>query len=214
LKDKSTQILNISQPASALESIKDFFNIKSQEPEAILNITKFGSFTANFKELPPPIPGEYVATLLGVVATAFVGSWLTPSLIEWRKTKKQGSKLDHYHNEVKNLYNDGKLDRNDIKKLNNLKNNITDVYAKGKINKEQYDKLASEISVSYREIFKKEIDSLKNVLENNKVKSLDKINNDISDAYAEEKINELHYNLLKEKISELDKKNKNDENRK
>jgi hypothetical protein len=53
-------------------------------------LRRFGSFTANFKALPPPIPGEYVATLLGVVATAFVGSWLTPSLIVWRKAKKTG----------------------------------------------------------------------------------------------------------------------------
>ena len=34
-----------------------------------------GSFTANFKALPPPIPPEYVATLFTVVATAFIGSW-------------------------------------------------------------------------------------------------------------------------------------------
>jgi hypothetical protein len=44
---------------SALNAIADFFNIKSDEPEAKLNITKFGSFTANFKELPPPLPTEY-----------------------------------------------------------------------------------------------------------------------------------------------------------
>ena len=102
------------------------------------------------------------------------------------------------------MYNDGKLDSNDIEKLNNLIHNITDEYTKGKINKEQYDKLEGEISVSYREIFNKEIDSLNNLSENNKVKLLDKINNDISDAYAKEKINELHYRLLKEKISKLE----------
>jgi hypothetical protein len=144
--------------------------------------------------------------LFGVVVTAFISSWLTPTIIGWRKTRKQGGKLDHYHNEVKNLYNDGKLDRHDIEKLNNLRTDITDEYTKSKINKEQYDKLLGEISISYREVFKKEIDSLNNISENNKGKSLKKINNDISDAYAEGKINELHYNLLKEMISEFENK--------
>ena len=81
-------------------------------------------FTANFKALPPPIPPEYVATLFTVVVTALVGSWLTPTIIGWRKARKEGSKLDHYHNEVKKLYNEGKLDMNDIQGLNNLRDNI------------------------------------------------------------------------------------------
>jgi hypothetical protein len=57
LENNSTQVLKVSP--SALNAIADFFNIKSDEPEAKLNITKFGSFTANFKELPPPLPTEY-----------------------------------------------------------------------------------------------------------------------------------------------------------
>lgn len=77
--------------------------MKPDKQEATLNITKFGSFTANFKALPPPIPTQYVATLITIVATAFIGSWLTPTVIEWRNRRKQVSKLDHCHNEAKNL---------------------------------------------------------------------------------------------------------------
>ena len=62
-----------------------------------------------------------MATLFGIVATAVVGSWLIPSFIGWISSKKQGSRLDHYHNEVKALYDDGKLDKNDFKNLNNLR---------------------------------------------------------------------------------------------
>lgn len=68
LGGNSTQTINISQSASPLESIADFLGIKPEEPEARLNITKFGTFTANFKELPPPLPPEYMATLFAVVA--------------------------------------------------------------------------------------------------------------------------------------------------
>ena len=101
--------------------------------------------------------------------------------------------------------NDGKLDSNDIEKLNNLKDNITDEYTKGKINKEQYDKLGNEISISYREIFTKEINYLNTISKNDKVEQLSRIKTDIEDAYAKGKINELHYTLLNERLANYEK---------
>ena len=68
-----------------MDSILDFLHINPDKQESKLNIGKFGNFTANFKALPPPIPPEYVATLFTVVATALIGSWLTPTLIDRRK---------------------------------------------------------------------------------------------------------------------------------
>ena len=209
LGGNSTRILKFTPPGTwdsvFGDSILDFFHMKPDKPEATLDITKFGSFTANFKALPPPIPPEYVAALFTVVVTAFVGTWLTPAVIGWRRAKKQVSKLDHYHNEVKNLYNDG-LNSNDIEKLDALKNKIADDYSKGKINKEQYDKLGEEISVYYRKIFTSEIDSMKNLSENEEVKQLSEIKSNIEDAHAEGKINELHYSLLKERLGKYEKK--------
>ena len=93
LDGNSTQLLQVSPPPSFLNSILDVFRLKPDKPEATLNITSFGSFTANFKELPPPIPGEYIATLFAVVISAFIGSWLTPTVIEWRKSKNQGKEM-------------------------------------------------------------------------------------------------------------------------
>jgi hypothetical protein len=66
------------------------FSSERKDTPATLTITKFGSFTANFEKLPPAIPPEYLATLFTVVVTALVGSWLTPTVIGWRKAKKQG----------------------------------------------------------------------------------------------------------------------------
>ena len=62
--------------------------MKQDKPEATLDITKFGIFTANFKEHSPPIPAEYVVTLFTVVVTAFVDSWLTPTVRGWRKARQ------------------------------------------------------------------------------------------------------------------------------
>ena len=115
LKNDATQLLNSSRRATIFEDIVDSFHNmvnylgidnflgvqKSVEPEAILKITKFGTFTANFRELPTPLPPEYWATLFGVVVTAFISSWLTPTLIGWRKAKKHQNKLNNYQNELK-----------------------------------------------------------------------------------------------------------------
>jgi YVTN family beta-propeller protein len=103
ITNNSTQVLKVSSPNSELESIKHFFSIKSEEPEAILNVTKFGTFIANFKELPPPLPPEYVATLFGVVVTAFISSWLTLTIIGWRKAKRHQHKLNDYENKLEDM---------------------------------------------------------------------------------------------------------------
>ena len=65
------------------------------------------------RRLPPPIPPEYIATLFTVIVTAFVGTWLTPTVIGWRKARNQGKKLEYYYNEINNLYGDSKLDEKD-----------------------------------------------------------------------------------------------------
>jgi YVTN family beta-propeller protein len=75
---------------NTLDWLMSAFSGKPLDTPATLNITRFGSFTATFEKLPPAIPPEILATLFAVVATAFIGSWLTPSFIGWRKAKKQG----------------------------------------------------------------------------------------------------------------------------
>jgi YVTN family beta-propeller protein len=188
----STQPLSVS-PTSFFDSILDVLHLRPDKPESKLNITKFGSFTANFKALPPPIPSEYIATLFTVVATAFVGSWLTPTLMGWKKAKKEGQRVQTHHLGIKSLYDDGKVDEKDIPRLDKLKDDIMDDYAKGKISEQHYNNLNNTISVLYEEIYKKKIDLLNG-------KDLDKIKDEINDSYAKGKISEQH-NLLNEKIN-------------
>jgi hypothetical protein len=49
LKNDSTQIINVSKSASTLESLKEFFNIKFEKPEAKLKVTKFGTLQQTSK---------------------------------------------------------------------------------------------------------------------------------------------------------------------
>jgi hypothetical protein len=72
-----------------LDWLKSAFSREPRNIPATLSVTKFGNFTANFEKLPPAIPPEYLATLFAVVASAFIGSWLTPSFIGWRKAKNR-----------------------------------------------------------------------------------------------------------------------------
>jgi hypothetical protein len=189
----------------------DFFDSKPKEPEAILNITKFGRFTANFKEIPPPVSSEYLVPLYGIIITTIVG-WSIPSIIGWTKSKRDVGKLNYYHKQITSLYGDGKLDEKDIGALDLLRSNIIDAYSKGKLNEKHYESLKNETSVLYDKIFRKRIDD--EILNNNNNPSnrktieekLNKIRKDIKYAYSEGKINEKHYDLLNKDISDVDGK--------
>ncbi len=130
----ATQLVNVSKPATALESILDIFNLKPDELEATLKVSTFGSYIASFKELPPPLPAEYWATLFGFVLTTGLGVWLIPSFVRWTRTRADTKKSNYYYQKIKLLYDDGNLDENDIKDLDKLKADIADVYSKGMIN--------------------------------------------------------------------------------
>jgi YVTN family beta-propeller protein len=226
LKNNATQLINSSHPASTIfKDIDDLFHntinyfgideilniTKPVEPESILNVNKFGTFTATFNKLPPPLPPEYVATLFGVVVTTLIGSWLTPTIIEWRKAKKHQIRLNDYQNKLKYLYMDNKFDKSDIYNLDVLRDKVISGYTRGDITKEQYDVLLNIISTRYNEIFQNEINVVKNINNNDeKIKLLEEIQSDLNDAYLKKKIDKEHYDLLKEMISELEN-NKNEQ---
>ncbi len=206
LNGNSTQLIQFSSSPSLLDSLSDIISMKREKPEATLSITKFGSFTANFKELPPPIPREYIATLFTVVFSAFVGSWLTPTVIEWRKSRRQGRKLGYYHNKINDLHGDDCLNLGDISELDKLRDTITDDYTRGRITKDQFEKLLEQIATKYREIFNNELHYLNKNLLSIKKEKLVNLKSIIEDSYAVGKINELQYNLLKEKLLGYEKK--------
>ena len=115
------------------------------------------------------------------------------------RKKRQERKLYSIHKKIDKLYDDGRLDSEDIKPLEDLLSETEDAYAKGKINNERYTNLKIEILVLYEEIFRKKIDSLSLSVTNRKA-VLDKTKEDISDAYSKGKITKLHYDLLNERF--------------
>ena len=135
LMNNSSQIINVSRPASNLESIRNFFNLQSSEPEAILNVTKFGTFTANFRELPPPVPSEYWIPLYGLIPGFFI-----PSIIKWLSGKRQRRNLREYLDKI------GKVDRPIIEK------EVLKSYSNGKISDFHYQMLKDKISQYYENI--------------------------------------------------------------
>jgi YVTN family beta-propeller protein len=209
LNSNITKTIKVSQSNNYF--LKPFFNLfglSSADPSAELNVTQFGNFTANFRELPPTIPSEYWIPLYGIIASTIVG-WSIPSIIGWTKLKSDVKKLNHYHKKIKSLYDDGNLDENDLRSLDDLKNKITDEYAKGKINELHYNNLKSEISLLYDKIFRKKLESRISTSDIKTTKEyLNEMKHRIEITYSEGKINELHYNILNKIVQEqLDEAN-------
>jgi YVTN family beta-propeller protein len=217
LGGNSTQPRSVSRPASSWESfvlaITDFFGDKPDEPESKLNITKFGTFTANFRDAPPPIPSEYWIPLWGIIASTIVG-WSIPSIIGWTKSKRDVGKLNSYHKQIARLNDDGRLDEKDIEALDQLRNDIGNAYSEGKLNEKHYETLRGEISTLYEEIFRKKISALDGKNNYSVVKRpiqeqmarIKGIKDEVEYAFSKGKINKKHYDLLTKAISNLDGK--------
>jgi YVTN family beta-propeller protein len=81
LRDNSTHLINQSADATSFRTISEWLHLNrfEPEPEARLNITKFGTFTATFKALPPSIPLEYqtvfASALLAIVTGLLVNRY-------------------------------------------------------------------------------------------------------------------------------------------
>jgi uncharacterized membrane protein len=206
LGHNSTETITMSEGHDIwLNSLLNSIGFKSKDNSGMLNITKYGNFTAIFKVIPPPIPPEYWIPLYGVIISSIVG-WSIPSIIGWINAKRQIRSVNQYHRKINSLYaDDNRLDENDIKNLDTLKTDIKNAYAKGKISDLQYNDLKNEISILYERIYNGKIDSLNGKVdrENSRIQ-LSKIKDDLTDAYAEGKITEQHYDLLKEKIPKYD----------
>ena len=187
---------------SYIENISKSLGIKLSKDEGTIDITKFGSFTANFSELPPSVPATYWASLFTIVATALIGSLLIPWAVQWLKSRKETSRLNSFHKQMVIIYADGKLDDDDTGQLNTIFKNISDSYTSGKINNEQYNSLKKEISIAFKEIYSRKIGLFK-VEGKNLNEELEKTESQISDAYSKGKLDELHYSSLKNEISIL-----------
>jgi len=212
LEDNSTQLLSFSTPTSPLNSYLEYVsrNKSSDKPEATLNVNRFGTFIANFREAPAPLPPEFWAQMYAVIATVITALFI-PSIVGWIRSKRDVKKLNYYHKKIDSLYADGKLDEKDMKELDDLRGRVMDAYSEGKVNEKHYETLKGEISTLYEEIFRKKIAALDGRNNYSDVRKpiqeqLAQTKNEIKYAFSKGKINEKHYDLLNEDISNLDGK--------
>jgi len=100
LNNNSSRTISTSTvDISSLNSLLNLFGIKQNDAGANLNTTQFGSFTANFKALPPALPPEYLLTLFGIMLGTFVPSvfrWLN-NLRQRKNLRKLVDKIDSEH---------------------------------------------------------------------------------------------------------------------
>ncbi len=167
-----------------------------------VDLKEYGTFTADFVKVNSPIPTEYWIPLYGIIVSTIVGMSI-PSIMGWIRSKADIRKLNHYHQRIKALYSDGKLDEKDISNLDELKRDITDAYSKGKINEKHYENLKTDVSILYDKIYRKSIESLKQATDGNLPEQVDKLKDEIENAHSEGKITELQFNLLNKKLQEI-----------
>jgi hypothetical protein len=186
-----------------IEPIQKTLQIYNNTAETSFCIAQYGKFTASFRELPAPFPTEYWIPLYGLIVSTIIGASI-PSIIGWAKTKGDVKKSNLHHTKIKSIYDEGKRDENDFESLNKLKDEISDSFTKGKISQIHYLILKDEISILYQEIFMKKIDFMDDDKEIDLSLKL-KLVREIKDAFSKGKLTELHYNLLMNKISEMEK---------
>ncbi len=183
--------------------IQKTWQIYNDTAETSFCINQYGTFTANFRELPAPLPIEYWIPIYGLIISTIIGASI-PSIILWARTKRDIKKSIIHLKKLKTIYEEGRRDEVDLESLNKLKDEISDSFSKGKISQFHYSNLKEEISILYHEIFMKKIDSLDGDKEANLSSKL-KLIREIKDAFSKGKITELHYNMLMNKVSETEK---------
>jgi YVTN family beta-propeller protein len=129
-----------------INSLKNALGFKTNDTSRIFTISKFGNFTANFNEIPPPIPTQYWIALYGIITSSIIG-WSIPSISGWIRSRRQSSNLRQYANTIDSLHK--KLNQSnseELQSLDKISSDITNTYAEGKMNETHYEILKNKIS--------------------------------------------------------------------
>jgi YVTN family beta-propeller protein len=204
--NNSTRIISTSQLRYSFFSplLEILGWVGANDTSATMNITAFGDFTANFKQLPPPIPSEYITIIFTVIIGSVGGSVLIPHFIKYNSKRKETKNVNGFHRQIAALDEDKRLNEKDTKLLDKVKKNISSAYSLGKFNKDYYDNLNNEISIVYKKIYSKQIELLICLTnKEDKIKFSNKIQTDIHNAFSDGKLNENHYTILKNQLAEI-----------
>src|SRR5215831_7905681 len=94
--------------------------ISAGDTSGNLIVNRYGTFTANYKPLPPAIPPGYLAPLYAIIVSQIVG-WSIPNVIGWARARTQRGNLKECLGQI------GKLDKRAIE------DKIIKYYADGKL---------------------------------------------------------------------------------
>ena len=102
---------------SPLNSFLGALGMKPNDTSAIFDVNRFGTFTANFKPVPPSIPPQYWSLIITVIVTTIIG-WSIPSIIGWiRARTKRKESIKEYDDIIESLSN--AIDRKSLDRINN-----------------------------------------------------------------------------------------------
>ncbi len=140
MEDNSSRIIQlVPNSNSFINSILDSFGIRPLPQESNLRITKFSSFTANFRELSPPIPPEYLLGLYTIAATVFTG-WFVPNIARYISNHRQKQHMIDYFDKLNMLQN-----KNEDRDVEDMRKDIMKSYARGEISESHYNLLIEKI---------------------------------------------------------------------
>jgi YVTN family beta-propeller protein len=95
-----------------------------------------GNLTANFRQIPPPIPPEYWVGLYGVMVSSIIG-WFVPNIASWINAKRKKKHMRKYIDRIEEV---------NTSDQHLLMKEITSLYARGKISEDQFRLLKDMIS--------------------------------------------------------------------
>lgn len=153
LGHNSTVPLNQSAISdSPLNSFLDILGMKSNDGSATFGVNRFGTFNANFKSLPPPVPPQYWIPLYGLIGSTIIG-WSLPTIIGGiRARTKSKESVRLYDDIVASISN-----ATDRQSLDVINNRVIRAHISEKINEFQYKILDKKISEYYNIIDKSKI---------------------------------------------------------
>jgi hypothetical protein len=135
---------------SPWNSFLSTLGMKPNDLSATFDVNKFGTFTANFKAVPPPVPPQYWIPLYGIIVSTIVG-WSIPSIIGWTRARTKRKKTVKEYADIINSLSSAS-DRNS---LDRIKNQVIHAHITEKISEFQYKILNEKISEHYNKIIDK-----------------------------------------------------------
>ena len=123
--------------------------MKPNDTSATFDANRFGTFTANFKAVPPAVPPQYWIPLYGIMISTIVG-WSIPSIIGWiRARTKRKATVKEYADIINSLSS-----ATDLNSLDRIKNQVIHAHISEKISDFHYKILDEKISHDHKIIDK------------------------------------------------------------